>query len=379
MKRGWIVFVGAIAIVASFLIPYKLLSIWIGQMTGLILGIVLLPIVAFLLIVFALAPNNLYFTFVDEGTAKFVTKGGEFNKALIQWKDHTFDNDWNVVPNGTEKNGKVYKESWHPFGGLRFYGIWPIWDIHLYDFQWTGVKENGEIDPHPRRTLDYILLKDDVYWLKVEKAEDKNLLPLEVAVFATISISNPYKARFAVQNWLEAAVNRTKPAIRDAVTIDIFENLITKMETVGEGIYKMLENRKILQEFQKRYGVNVRKIEVKQINPPPERREDTLKKYLAEQEQKRITTLAAAEEQRIKQVYGQIKKFGDLGRLLRALEAMEKSPLATSLQVQAIPGLPELLRGVFGKAPKAITAADFKTLKTLRKILRESTVKTKKR
>lgn len=300
-----------------------------------------------------------------------MVKGDKFEKALIQWKDHVLDKNWSVVKG---------KEPWHPFGGLRYYGFWPIKALYSYRFQWTGVAENGEVQFHPKEWLDYILLKDDVYWAKVEKAEDKKLLPLEIEVVLTIRVINPYKNLFAVQNWLETIINRTKPAVRDAITRKEYAELIKDKEAVGREIYKIIKERKLLKEFKSRYGVKVREIEVKEINPPKDYREDTLKKYRAEREKERIIieadaerqrleTVAEGEKLRIKAVYKEVQKFGNLGKLVRALEAMEKSPLAASMTVHSIPGLQEVLKGVFGRTSEKISAKEIKVLKEMAKKL----------
>lgn len=332
-----------------------------------LLGAMLCFLLVFLAIYYWLAPSNRWFTFVKEGTAKIVVRGDKFEKALIQWERHTLDKRWNVVRG---------KEPWHPFGGLRYYGFWPVKDIYLYDFEWTGVKESGEVDHHPKERLDYILLKEDIYYFKIEKAEDKELLPMELEIVMTVRVINPYKALFVVQNWLEAIINRSRPAVRDAVTKRRYDELIKDKEAVGREIYKILKKRKLLEEFQNRYGVEVRRIEVKEINPGKEYREATLKKYLAEREKERIITEADAKRQelervaegeriRIEKVYSQIRKFGDLGRLIRSLEAMEKSPLAANMTVQAVPGLSEVLKGIFGKS--VVSPTEIKKLKKVAK------------
>jgi len=337
-----------------------------------LLAVVLIGLLFFLLVWFVLAPRNLWFTFVKEGTAKIVVKGDKFEKALIQWEGYTFDKEWNVVKG---------KESWHPFGGLRYYGFWPLCDIYIYDFAWTNVEQDGTVKHHPKETLDYILLKEDVYYFKVEKAEDKELLPLELEIVMTVRVVNPYKALFRVQNWLETIINRARPAVRDAVTQKRYDELIKDKEAVGKEIYKILTRRKLLEEFQDCYGVEVRKIEIKEINPGKEYREATLKKYLAEREKERIITLAEAERQkleriaegekiRIEKVYSKIREFGDLGRLIRTLEAMEKSPLAASMTVQSIPGLSEVLRGIFGR-PDLTQAEIREIIEKLKKINKE--------
>ena len=223
-------------------------------------------------------------------------RGGGLERAIIQWKGYTFDEEQNVVPeNKWIKDGKIvdegvegarqYKEPWHVLGGLRLYGIWPIEDIYTYDFKWSGVMEDGEIVHHPKERLDYILLKDDVYWAKVEQAEDKALLPLDVEIVLTIRVINPRKARFRIQNWLETVINRVKPSVRNAMTKATFEKLITERKPIGEEVYNELnEKGGLFEEFRDRYGVDVRKLEVKEINPPEGYREATLKPWLGEQE-----------------------------------------------------------------------------------------------
>jgi hypothetical protein len=173
------------------------------------------------------------------------------------------------------------------FGGLRLYGFWPLDDIYIYDFQWTGIKEDGLIDPHPKKVLDYILLKDDVYGCRVEKAEDKILLPLDITAALTIRIVNPYKALFNVQNWNETVMNRVRPYIRDFFTTKTYKELVASDKRIGDEVYSRLEEEEILIEFQDRYGVDLRKIEVKDIDPGEEFRKATLAKYLGKKEREK--------------------------------------------------------------------------------------------
>jgi len=357
----------------------------------LILALVAL-ILSFPIVYFVLAPRNLYWTFVKEGTAKIVVKGDQFNKALIEWKGNTFDKDWNRVKDGTpvpedvkeaikqkqikiynfdEKEG-VYREPRHLFGGLRFYGFWPIKDILLSRFTWTGVKENGEIDRHPTEILDYIPLRPDVYWFRLIGAEDKDLLPLEIEIIKTIGIINPYKAIFRIENWLETVINRTKPSIRDYIAKDEYKELVKTKQAMGGKLHRKI--KKLRKEFKEEYGVDDQKTEVKDIKPPKDQLEATLKKWTAERERERILVeaeaeaerrrmVAAGEADRVEKEWGKIKEFGQLGKLIRTLEAIEKSPLAASLTVQVVPGLSEAFRGVFGKQlPEEATQKDLKKL-----------------
>lgn len=334
-------------------------------------GVVWLGVVTFLLIYFWLAPSNHFFTFVKEGTAKFIVRGDKFEKCLIQWEGWTFVYDkahpdkWNVIK-GDEK---------HFFGGLRFYGLWPLFDAYIYKFRWSGITEEGNVQRR-EEWLDYVLLKDDVYWCKVDKCEDKNLLPLEIELLLTIRVKNPYKACFAIQNWLETVINRTKPFIRTHITQKSYDEWIGTRKALGKELMRKLYLVKLLKEFDDSYGIEVKRVEVKEINPPEGYREKTLAPYLAELDKKAVIiqaegerqaaiTKAEGERKRIETVFEGIQHFGDLGRLVRALEAVEKSSLAASLTVQAIPGLQEMLRGVFGKEPEAVTRREFQELREM--------------
>jgi len=371
--------------VILMVIPYMFIDSFIGTATWFALGIVLLLIDGFLACYFILAPNNYFFTFVHEGTAKFVVRGDKFQKCLIQWRGYTFDDEWNVVTEKTVKNGKIYKEPRHPLGGFRFYGIWPINDIHIYEFRWVGVTEEGKENPK-REWLDSMILKDDVYLCKIPAAEDKDKLPLDFQVFLTIRIVNPYKAKFAVQRWLETVLNRIQPLMRQYISRYTYAELLPMRQEVGGKMWQELKEAKLVGrmedpepergEFINRYGVEVRAIEVRQIEPPETWRAATLKKFEAERkaeavvaeakgDKKATITRAEGEVKRLEKVYSGIKKFGDLGKLVRTLEAAEKSPLAASLTIQAIPGLPEILRGVFAKPPEEITVKELRELKEL--------------
>lgn len=341
-------------------------------------------IISFVIAWFVLAERNLYFTFVKEGTAKVVVKGDQVIKILIQWKGYTLDEDWNVVKEGVWiKDGKevppgtagakIYKEKWHPLGGFRYYGFWPIKDIYIYEFKIPkGESKEGEIILAEKKYLDYILLKEKVYLSEIKDAEDINKLPLKIEFLYTIRVVNPYKALFRIEDWLVAVILRCNAQARDIITRKSYEEWISEPQSMAEELKKRLEELKILKEFEQEYGILLKKVEVKSINPPPGYREATLKKYLAEREKERIETLADAEKERIKRVYETVKALGRTGELVRVCEAVERSPLAASLAVQAIPGLQEVLRGVFGKPPEAITKEEFKELKEmLKKIAKE--------
>lgn len=344
-----------------------------------------------------LAPNNCSFTFVKENTVKYIYKGGEFNKALIQKKGYTLDSQWEVVEEGTpdSKTKNPCYEPRHLFGGLRFYGLFPTYDVYIFKRRWTDVWEDNTETPH-EEWLDFEVLADKTLLLTVANAEDKNLLPLTVKNAITLGITNVYKARFAAQDLLETIFPRIQAVERESVANDEYKNLVAQKQTVAKELYgKMLEAKLVNKvvdgkvtekgEFDERYGHDVKTINITDIVPPTDYLKTTLAVYAAEQnkkvsdigaeaEKKKIETVAEAEKNRIETVYKTIQSFGDLGKLLRTLDSLEnsKSPLTAAVAIQAIPGLQEIFRGVFGKSAEETTV---KELKEGLKELRESVEK----
>lgn len=373
----WIVLgLGIGAVVATLLFIGAETTTWIpvGFGAGTIGILILCPI----LVWFVLAPSNRFFTFVKEGTAKATVKADKFDRILLQWEGHTLDDQWNVVPiekpvkNGQEvpegtTDARVYgPPKGFRIGGLRLYGLWPVKDVYIYTFQWTGVTEDGRIDRHPKEIIDYILVRDDAYLCEVKDAEDKDLLPLTFLVVLTIRIVNPYKALFNIQNWLETILNRTRPLIRNYATTRSYQEMIANEERIGVDILKGIRDEVTLgADFWDRYGVDIRKVDVIQIEPPQEYRDLTLRKYRAERERERIEIEAQAEATRIGTVYDRIRDFKELGELVRTLEAMEKSPQEGSKWVIPLPGLTDLFRTAFGKTPEDATREEIRELREI--------------
>jgi len=257
------------------------------------------------------------------------------------------------------------------FGGLVFYGIWPIYDIGTYKFSWTGVDENGEVHHHSEEILDYVMLKEDVYWCKITEAEDRGLLPLDLELVLPTKIVNPKLCLFEIENWLEAVINRIRPAARDAVTRDVYEGLIKATQDIGEDIQGIIAERGILQEFETMYGARVRKTQVKEIDPPESYRSVTLRERTAKLERKgRLVEadaeakyrerVAEGEARKIEIINSAVQQYGDLGKLVYLSDTLKETSIAGVL---AIPGLPEAFREAFGKKVTDANQQEFEQFK----------------
>jgi len=339
-------------------------------------AILLTAFVFFLLVYFWWAPNNLFFTFVPESWAKIVVKGDAAAGVLIQWTHHRLatasDATAGIADVGDVIEDQDVKTSF--LGGLKYYGLWPIYDIYLYNFGWTNMAQDGSRQSHPKTTIDYVLLRDDVYYAEVKAAEDNQLIPLDIGLVLRLRVLNPYKALFRVQNWLETVINLVTPAVRDVLTTDSYENWIQQPKDLGEKVFEQLrDGRRILGELKSRYGIEMVSFGVESIDPTPVDalqgvRAASMKQYLADKEKQRIETEAEAnrtrveteaaanrqklilegqgEAERLKLVYGAIRDAGEVATLVRTLEALEKTPSAVG-QVVLFPHVSGILGSVF--------------------------------
>ena len=314
-------------------------------------GVIYALVMVFPIIFWGLAEDNIHFTFNYEGTAKIVTRGGAFWKVLLQWEGHELDEKGDVVSVESKEKDvlsprrKTRRQRFKQlFGGLRYYGFWPLADILIYKMQWWGVNGKGDVDFHPLETLDFVLVRPDLYWGEVREAKDKNLLPLRVEFVITLQVVNPRKALLDIQNYLEAVMERLKPAIRDKVTNSSYEELVVDPQDAAELIYEGISN--LRKEFINDYGVKLVSFDIKNIDPPEDYDAQTMAAYIAEQEAKKIERLAKAKATEITLINEAVQSFGDLGVTIRTLQALEKSPLAASMIVQKVPGLEAALKSL---------------------------------
>lgn len=310
-------------------------------LSGLKIGFwIISPLVLFGLVYF-LAKVNLFFTFVEEGMAKAIVKFGKFHRIIISYEGFRLKKD-----HGLKKSGQINYDflSWlsNKLGldGLRWVGIPFIHSVHTYEFRWTSyeqAEEGGKLVQRvvvKKKRIDYILLQDDVYYAFIRAAETKDKVPVDVDILLTIRITNPYKALFRVQSWLEATENQLKPVLRSYIAKKSFSKLIERMDGKTRSADDLLKwpvetsnGKNVSLDFylDSRYGVRVKKIGFVRIDPIEKHQEIALKKWEAEREAERIGVIANAEADRLQKVVGKIKELGDTGTLIRTLEALEKT------------------------------------------------------
>ncbi len=163
-------------------------------------------------------------------------------------------------------------------GGLRFVGFWPLDKVYTYNFDWTKSKPDGTFEDRHEEGVDHILVRDYVYGIRVLNAEDSDLLPLNILLSVTAESTNPYKTLFGVRDWFGAFVGRLTPYARNLATKQPYDRL--QSADLEKGILSALGKDGIITELKNDYAINVRRIEVVDINPGSEYRQMSLQKKI---------------------------------------------------------------------------------------------------
>jgi len=336
-EEGFIVLKSfALVLIPMILIVILLYSLLTGIVNDyLLIGILLLILLVVDLALFLgvayfwLAPNNIFFTFVEEGTAVVVLTNQAYKKTLISFEGHHLENEF-LVEDGelddgnhsVAKKGLIQKILGLMFigKGLHYLGIWPFDRVYYYDFIWTSIDSEGKPRPHEKRTISYIFLKKDVYWSRLSNIEDKEGLPLTIDVVLTMSVVSPFVALMRTDRWLDSVINFIRAEIRSEIAKYKYEELINRNSALngkktdphrscddgigkglGDEIYGRLNsypdcpvadiNYEVvpdedsdLRYIEEKFGVRIWKIGIADINPEGNLREATLKAYMAEKE-----------------------------------------------------------------------------------------------
>lgn len=391
---------------------------------------------AFAGLLYWFAKHNIFFTFVEEGTAKAITRFTQFHRILVAYQGFFPDsqgvlrqeieldslgNDeglsmdqlgWKPVgaAKGVEcrsiadflKEGKkpesvewyqkddtggqrvnvyiVVRELKQPhrfFKGLYWIGVPFVHEVFEYFFRWVSFEQTDregnltdKVVSH-KGWLDYILLKDDVYYTLVDRAETSDFIQVDVKLLLTIRVMNPYKAFFRVQNWLEASLNLVKPAFREFVVQYPFDKLIAlrhmddvegkNVDVRKRGIEreadKFLKETGIGRYLERNYGVRLKKVGIVDIAAAGERgkeyMEAAVKMAEANKEKERIKILADAETERMTRVYQTVKDFGEVGIFLKGTETLQKIGEGPSnLVLFPMGSAQDLFKAVTGKEQK---------------------------
>ena len=298
------------------------------------------------------APRNLFFTGVKEGTAKMVMVGTKedprFVRAIMNYRNHCFNEEWDVID--IEKDG--YSECSSSdirssgsilesvFKGLYFIGFPGVNWIYEYDFKW--ISKTAEGAKLKKKTIDYIYLKDDIYLTKLEKAEvGKSMVPVDIELLLTIRITNPYKALFGVEEWLEFAINKLGVPIRGYVSNkDTPFDLIKEKsdgDSLGRMFLKKAKESGTLKDL-RNVGIEVLSIETSDIDLGEDWQKIASSAWVAEKEaEARVKKGEAEGKERAAQIKDLVEKYGmspeEAARHLRQIVKYERGVTISEINI----------------------------------------------
>lgn len=199
------------------------------------------------------------FTTVKEGTAKAIMRGEEFDGIIASWRGHHINDpyadwfnenrpEWEVLLNNNRdtpdanplwdiddwNDSKSFIEKWF---GIHWVGLPFQKSLHVYEFQWTEEKQDGEgtYVPRPRTHLtDFIYISDFSYHIVLKEAETADNLPVNVHYLLTVRINNPRKALFDTDDWLKRITGLTNSATRNHIGSLSFEELTSEKDQQGK-------------------------------------------------------------------------------------------------------------------------------------------------
>lgn len=316
-------------------------------------------------VVKTMADKSFMFTIVQEGTAKAVMTagaGGAFDRFLMQYrgkqfkKDKTTDleenekelGDWGVVSSVEEKRTGKNKLG---LRGIRWLGLPRFYEVYRYKFRGLSFiqeKDGTVIFERKDDITDYVDLRDNVIKGVVKDAEDADLVPLSIVLVFGIRIIDPFKVLFKTESseWLKIMINTLIPIFRrKAIAVEKWVELQSAIDKKGlsQEYDKIIGNEKEI--LKNNYGMDVYSVEIQSIDPPDEVRDAALKPFIAEREAKAIVIKADVEKYRIETVYKALEERGELGQLVRRLEALETAAQSGKLVFSA-PELTEITRGL---------------------------------
>ncbi|MBU2219209.1 hypothetical protein KKG15_01835 [Patescibacteria group bacterium] len=340
-----------------------LLGLEIG---GIFLGIIAV-VAGIITTISILAKHNLFWTFVEEGTARAIMKFDGFHKFVMQYENCKLDEKtWDISVCGPDEP----KER-SLFGGLKWVGIPGIKSVYQYRFTWATVKaQKEEREQVERRTemIKHIFVKDYVYLGEIKGAETKSLVPLDIDFLITTRVINPYKSLFRVHDWVNVVTSRIEAYFRQFVSLLEYEELISRKQQMGGEIMKALGETGMLEsdeelpdgeikhhpgKFLEDYGIKVKNIEMRDIEPVGENKkiiqEAATKKWVAGKQYDQVLILADAEIERIGRVYTKIKSFGEEGLAIRTLESIDKAGEKQGNWIIPFGSIKDMISGFLGK------------------------------
>lgn len=215
---------------------------------------------------------------------------------------------------------------YHLVGGLFFKGFWPFFSLHEYHLVWMSKKADGKFvtsDEH----ITHIRLNDDNYFKKLEAVEDRNLVQLDIWIYAKIKIVNPYLSQFRIEKWLENTLHIIAKSYREMVAEEDWEEIMKEKEKYGTSWWLQAQ-AKICdpkgEDLERRYGIRVLTVQIDTITPLGEVLKVMNAEYMAKKRKNATVVDADAESMAIQKVFDRVKSYGELGIQMEFLKTLRE-------------------------------------------------------
>lgn len=228
--------------------------------TGLLLGSasLLALAVAAPFLASPIAKTDVLLTEVPEGTVKFVIIGDSLNHILMSYKgrhlndpqDRTiFDPsipEWEVISHGQNRD-KEFDKRFLLFRmtGTYWVGIPPWRSVKKYHFRWNErrIGKGGQEEVWSRPDREYgdpehtniMYVSSFPYEFILDGAETEDGFPTRVWCQVVLRVTNPYKAMFDTENWLQVVSAAVNGIVKDYVGHETFDNLRSELKKGEEG------------------------------------------------------------------------------------------------------------------------------------------------
>ncbi|MGC9602789.1 MAG: SPFH domain-containing protein [Minisyncoccia bacterium] len=355
--------------------------------------------ITFLVVAYALAQYQICFTFVKEGTAVAIMRGRSFDHFIMAWRKHYLNDPrrrwydsqrptWEVLPidindprydlqrpTRQRKGVDIDTHSaymclsfWRllePFG-IYWYGLSPFYSVGEYWFEWAESRidtgSGDEVFWARKEPTRIVYVASFPYWIRLTEARDHDNIPVDIDYLLTVRVTNPYKARFIISNWLTRITADADNVSKVWIGNHEFEEIVRERTGVeGKAVIdQFVDDHKALNinlptEHAKvgapeRYGITVDASSLVDVTVSGTNAEAlvqaTTARIVAERkaqanveaalgDAKAIVIRADANKAAIETVYRKVAEFGQMGILLQQLEAMQRTNAAGATVIWA--------------------------------------------
>jgi len=175
-------------------------------------------------VTYRLALSDIFFGICPQGQIKIITKGGSY---------HDF---FHSVGGWKKEGNKLVEKEGEDFGllhrwiGLYWVGLWPIYKIHTYKFEWQTIKDEKIVS---RSELVNSIFFRFEYPLEFKDLETKDNFKTTVVMQVLTETFCPELALFKARNWLNVLKAAIESKVRDFIGGYTFEEIRGKETEVA--------------------------------------------------------------------------------------------------------------------------------------------------